>query len=228
MSAPLRPRTWRSKAPRPKTGPRLAAIGLLGLGSAAALAGDPKVPPGPAAIREPVAILTSGLDYTVPEIAAHLARDGEGELIGWDIPGEDRFPYVATGGDTDLMRTLVKLLPSPSPLALLPVRIDPAAPLSVAQGLAFVGRTPARIVLVPFWSANRADWEPFRQAAVHFSELRIVVPACAERTAGEASPVYPRDLGVPNIVTAPAGADDPADRLISYVAGLPCLEPNTR
>jgi hypothetical protein len=202
-------------------------IALLGLGSAAA-AGDPKVPPGPALIREPVAILTSGLDYTVPEIAARLARDGEGELIGWDIPGEDRFPYVATGGDTDLMRTLAALLPSASPLALLPVRVDPAAPLSVAQGLAFVGRTPARTVLVPMWSPNAADWEPFRKAAMHFSALRIVVPACADRPAGAGSPVYPRDLGLPNIVTAPSGADDAAARLIDHVAGLPCLEPNTR
>jgi hypothetical protein len=207
--------------------PLLAAIGLLGLASAAS-AGDPKVPPGPAEIREPVAILTSGLDYTRPELAAHLARDGEGELIGWDIPGEDRFPYAATGGDTDLMRALVERLPSPSPLALLPVRIDAAVPLSVAQGLAFVGRTPARIVLVPLWSANRADWEPFRQAALHFSALRIVVPACADRPSDGTSPVYPRDLGVPNIVTAPSGADDPAAPLIDHVAGLPCLEPNAR
>jgi len=41
----------------------------------------PPLPPG----RDPggvaIALVTTGIDYTVPEVAQRLARDGEGELI---------------------------------------------------------------------------------------------------------------------------------------------------
>ncbi len=44
-------------------------------------------------------LLTRGLDYTRPEIAKLLARDGEGELIGWDFVDNDNRPFVK-GADT--------------------------------------------------------------------------------------------------------------------------------
>lgn len=52
----------------------------------------PKVPIG----RDPgglaVALLGAGVDYLNPEMAARLARDGEGEIIAWDILDDDDRP----------------------------------------------------------------------------------------------------------------------------------------
>ena len=97
------------------------------------MAADPKVPPAsPAEDRRPIAILTTGFDYTRAEIAARLARDGEGEIIAWDVPGDDRFPF-ATAGDTELMMALVNLLPAAAPVSLLPIKIDPDDPVISCQ-----------------------------------------------------------------------------------------------
>src|SRR5215467_9057175 len=56
----------------------------------------PPVPPG----RDPggVAVALIGIDYTLPAVARRLARDGEGELIGWDLQDQDRKPFDSSKG----------------------------------------------------------------------------------------------------------------------------------
>lgn len=217
------------RAITPSTTNRIAALSVAaGVGLAVtcgtAIAADPKVPPaGPAEDRLPVAILTTGFDYTRPEIAARLARDGEGEIIAWDVPGNDRFPYDKAG-DTELLTALVNLLPASAPVALLPVQVDLDDPGSLAKGLAFIARTPARTVIVPLWTSNRETWSVFADAAAHFTNLRIVVRGCPDLAASPESQVYPRDLQLPNLGTATTESD-PSAPLQAYVAALPCLRP---
>lgn len=213
---------------RTTTGTGLALAGLLA--ASHATAGDPRVPPGHDPGGTPVALLTTGIDYTRPEIAARLARDGEGEIIGWDVAGEDRLPFPSGGGDGDtaLVLDLIAATAATPALSLLPVRIDPADPVSLAKALAFITRTPARTVLVPMWSSARDDWEPFRLAAEHYPSLRIVVPACAERPAVPDTAVYPRDLGLPNILTVAPPDGYPAAAWIGPVTRLPCLDDDAR
>lgn len=209
---------------------KTAVLGALAaLVPHAAAAQDPKVPPAPpVAGQTPIALLTTGFDYTRPEIAARLARDGEGELIGWDMVEEDPLPYAVAGAGTDRVRAMVELLPDASPVTLMPVRVDPADPISLAKGLAFASRTPATTVLVPMWSSSTEDWETFRHAAAHFATLRLVAPLCPDRPAERGFAVYPRDLGLPNAVTAPPDAGDPAAALMAEVLRRPCVEPDKR
>ena len=190
-----------------------------------AFAADPKVPPAvESGDRVPVAILTAGFDYTRGEIAARLARDGEGEIIAWDVPGEDRFPYSADG-DTELMVGLAGQLPASAPVSFLAVKVDATDPTSLAKGLAFVARTPARTVIVPMWSEDRAQWDIFAQAAAHFSDLRLVVRLCPDLPADSGSAVYPRDLDLAGARHKPMLVDDPASPLFSYLAALGCRRP---
>jgi hypothetical protein len=189
------------------------------------MAADPKVPPAsPAEDRRPIAILTTGFDYTRAAIAARLARDGEGEIIAWDVPGNDRFPF-ATAGDTELMMALVNLLPAAAPVSLLPIKVDPDDPVSLAKALAFIARTPARTVLVPMWTSTNGTWDLFAKAAAHFSDLRIVIRSCPDLIATPETRVYPRDLDLPNLATAATADDDPSAPLQAYVAALPCRRP---
>jgi hypothetical protein len=190
-----------------------------------ASAADPKVPPAvEPGTRTPIAILTSGFDYTRPEIAARLARDGEGEIIAWDVPGEDRFPYD-TAGDTELMSVLAKSLSSQAPISLLPVRVDPNDPVSLAKGLSFVARTPARTVLIPMWSSSRETWSVFAQAAGHHKELQLIVRACVDLPPEGAAPVFPRDLSLPSAGQQTPSASHEAATLKDYVQNLPCSPP---
>ncbi len=61
---------------------------------ATATAVKPKVPVGVDPGGVAVAFIGPGLDYTQPDIAESLARDGEGELIGFDLVANDRKPFA--------------------------------------------------------------------------------------------------------------------------------------
>lgn len=210
---------------------RITFVALLfgALAVSSARAADPKVPPGKASDGIPVAVLSTGIDYTQPEIAAGLARDGEGELIGWDFADGDRTPYAASpnatpahwGGDgTALAKSLLSgIAASGTRHVLIPVRIDPGKPLTFAQALAFVAQTPAKMIIVPMWSEQATDWEGFTAAATHFKDLQILGPACSDRDAAKLPPVYPLALNLPNVNARPA---DSSLKWADTVVAKPC------
>jgi hypothetical protein len=163
----------------------------------------PPLPPG----RDPdgiaVALISTGIDYTQPAVAARLARDGEGELIGWDVEDHDNRPFDRSsgrapanwGGDgTELARALG--LPG---RRLVPVRIKPGEPESLGRAVAFIAQTPARLVVVPMWSSRQSDWTAFAQAAARFSDLLFV--AAAGDGESDEEPVWPTGFGLANVLT---------------------------
>jgi len=177
----------------------LLAAALLAAAPAQAQQRKPPVPPG----RDPggvaVALLTTGIDYRLPALAGRLARDGEGELIGWDLVDGDRQPFDAAMGTAPPERggdgtALAMLLLAAGGVRLVPVRVDPGAPVSFARALAFVARTPARIALMPMWGRERQDWEPVRQAAERFAHVLVI----AAPEAGEAA--YPDALSLDSLL----------------------------
>jgi hypothetical protein len=180
------------------------AAAVLGAATQAQEA-KPRVPPG----RDPggvaIALISTGIDYTIPEVAQRLARDGEGELIGWDLEDKDRMPFDksrgATGAEWGGDATLIaSLLLAPRTSRLVPVRADPREPASLARAIAFVAQTPARIAVLPMWGTAREGWEPLRQAAERFKAVLIIVPA---GQGGQA--VYPAALGLDNVLAVEQG-----------------------
>ena len=185
------------------------AIGLMGPLAAPVVAQskDPAVPVGRMAGGVPVVLVSIGVNYTPPGIAERLARDGEGDIIGWDFTDSDNRPFdvgkgtapAEHGGDATALAHL--LLASGPQVRLAPVRVDPANQMSLARGLAFAGQTPARVVLLTINGPAREHWEIFRQAAEHFARLLIVVPAAGGSTD---QPSFPSALGLPNVLAVPA------------------------
>ena len=125
-----------------------------------------------------------------PQIARRLARDGEGELIGFDLVDKDNRPFGDSRADTPAHwggdGTIVagNILDATIGTRLVPVRVDPRNPASLARAVAFIAQTPARIVVVPMWGPRKEDWQPFRQAVEHFSaaSLRRRRPATTAKT----------------------------------------------
>ena len=79
----------------------IQVVAATALGVAALAQGaKPSVPSG----RDPggvaIALIGTGIDYTLPLLARRLARDGEGELIGWDLEDKDRKPFDKSKGGT--------------------------------------------------------------------------------------------------------------------------------
>jgi subtilisin family serine protease len=184
------------------------ALAILALSRAAVA--EPRKPPLPPG-RDPggiaIALISTGIDYTQPDVAARLARDGEGELIGWDAVDGDNRPLAAHGatpaswapnwgGDGTLLARAV----GARGRRLIPVRISPAEPASLALAVGFLAETPARIVALPMWSALRAEWEPFQRAASRFSDLLFVVAAGDEGKNLDADPVWPAAFGLGNVL----------------------------
>jgi len=160
----------------------------------------PRVPPG----RDPggvaVALFSTGIDYTLPEIAPRLARDGEGEVIAWDFEHNDSRPFdrskgrspVEWGGDATAVASAIL---KDAGVRLIAVRIVPADPASLARAAAFLAQTPARVAAVPMWSSTRQEWEPFAQAAAHFKDILFIVA-----TSETVEPSYPAALNLENVV----------------------------
>jgi subtilisin family serine protease len=134
-----------------------------------AFARKPKLPPG----RDPggaaIAVADTGIDYTRPDFAARLARDGEGELIGWDMVDRDNRPFTADEGISALYPYI-----TPPDARLVPIRVTLDKPHMLGQAVAFTAQTPARILLLPLVLGS-AHWAVLHEAAQRFRDVVIVV-----------------------------------------------------
>ncbi|MEL6375337.1 MAG: S8 family serine peptidase [Pseudomonadota bacterium] len=175
-------------------------------------------PAVPTAYRDPggvaVAHIDTGVNYTLPAIAAGLARDGEGELIGYDFHDDDLKPFDARPGDTrprpQRHGTLVAsiLLREAPGVRLIPLRYKAKAPPSFAQALAFAARSPARIVMMSLGSAKAADWALFERALTQLPDLLVVVSAGNDGRDLDRTPLYPASLKRPNLLVVTAANPD--------------------
>jgi hypothetical protein len=174
----------------------LVVIPVLLALSAAARTGKPAVP----ADRDPggpaIAVVGDGVDYRDPDIARRLARDGEGEIIGWDFVDDDNRPLADPAEESAaLARALVP------DARLIPIRFDRSQPQSLASALGFAARSPALIVVVagPLTTDRQSD--VIRQAALRFEHLLLIVPVRA-LSSPDAAPAADTDVArIANVLT---------------------------
>jgi hypothetical protein len=150
---------------------------------------DPKLAPGRDPTGIPVAIVGPGIDYRLGEVAKRLARDGEGELIGWDFVDNDTTPFepadgCAAAGPCDTAAVSAAqggrlLLSEAKRSRLIVLRTPDGDPRSFAAAVVFAARSPARIipVLAASSAASGPDWPLVIEAARRFSNLLFIVPA---------------------------------------------------
>ena len=188
----------------------LAFTLLISGNPAAAQTGPPK-PTMPAG-RDPggiaVAIIGAGIDYRRPEIAARIARDGEGEIIAWDVIDDDARPLEAEPApgrrvppEAGTATVEQHFLAATAKARLIPVRVPDANPLALGGALAFAGQTPARIAV--FLVGGMTDpqplsWKIYADAAKRAPQLLIIVPAGHQGRDIDALTIAPAGLGVPN------------------------------
>ena len=214
------------------------AAALFQCGTAAA--GDPRLPAGEDPGGTAIALVGGGVDYTSAKIAPRVARDGEAELIGWDLIDNDRTPYASAGGATDAASSdnstalAEMMLATYAKGRLIPVRVPAGNPDALARAIAFVASTPARVVAITQQLENSNMRMVIRQAAERFKDRVFVVAADmaglsagqgAAAKAGTSPPVPSPDVSLMNlgnvlVVMAFADAQGKAAGQISVVSDV--------
>jgi hypothetical protein len=181
---------------------------VLTTGSVVGFAAEkPKVPAGKPTATEPsVAIVGAGLDYTRAEVASALRRDAELEIVGWDFVDNDRRPFdgksnASLPGTSDRNGTGTRLASVlAGKMLLIPIRIDPANPQSLAKGMGFAARTSVRVVLMPNIAANPANWNVLLAAALEFPNQLFIAAADEALAADVAQATWKTARALPNVV----------------------------
>lgn len=180
----------------------------------------PPVPPGPPTRGFAVVLIGAGLDYSVPDVAARLARDGEGDVIGWDGEFRDARPFTRSGG-ADRAVAL-------APFLIAPVRVVPARAATWNEAFAFLARTPARVVVVALPGAVP---DVAREAATRMQRLPATLFLIAAPPATDPAGAAARSaLTGPNVVVVDAlrpAATTGAGRAPATVADLLVAPPQS-
>ncbi|MEQ1669899.1 MAG: hypothetical protein ABL893_03480 [Hyphomicrobium sp.] len=176
----------------------IAAIfaGLAGFVANAAPA-DPPVPPGRDPGGRAIAMISAGINYTRPHIAQMLARDGEGEIIGYDFVDDDRRPFAAEG-DTSIAELVIG---EGQATTLIVLRAALADTVRAGRAIKYATDTQARITLVSTPPADASQSALISAAASHFSKHLFIVPA------GDATAALETRANLIVVAAAPAEGD---------------------
>lgn len=172
----------------------------------------PRVPAGGDPGGVAVAIIGPGIDYTWPELAVRLARDGEGEIIGWDFVDGDRRPYepcaraeIESNGTCATLRAR-QIVSAARGVRLVAIRAAAHRPQTLVQAFGLLAQTRARIVLLsPSGPSQPAplDARFLREAAQRHPALLIVAGALSSGGVADGA-VWPDNV----IVVAAAEGDE--------------------
>ncbi|MEQ1717152.1 MAG: S8 family serine peptidase [Hyphomicrobium sp.] len=133
-----------------------------------------------------VALIGPGVDYTRVELASRLARDGEGELIGWDFIDNDRRPFKANDdleamGYTDRGTAMALTLHKRAKTArIAPVRIEPGEEESVQKGVGMAAMTPAKVAVLWLEHSRGALWAALHTVMADAKPKFLLIVAAGE------------------------------------------------
>ncbi|MBT8437972.1 MAG: S8/S53 family peptidase, partial [Gammaproteobacteria bacterium] len=167
-----------------------------------------------------VGMVDSGVNYRLPEINRRLARDSDGQLVGYDFWDMDELPYDAHPVNSGFFlqrhgtRTASLLLREAPAIELVPYRY-PRPDMSRMQALVeHAADNQVTILGMPLGSNRQEDWGSFQHAASAHPQILFIVSAGNDGRDIDDRPVYPASLDLANIIVV-TSADDfvqPAER----------------
>ena len=176
----------------------------------------PELSPGTARVR--AALVDSGINYLLPEIADGLARDSDGKLIAYDFWDMDDRPFdshpVSHGRVVRHGTRTASLFMREAPNAALVAYRYPRPDMTrMRQLIQHAVDNDVRVIGLPLGS-NRSDlWTVFAEAARENPDLLFIASAGNNGRDIDQEPVYPAALDLDNLLVV-TSADDfvrPAD-----------------
>ena len=168
---------------------------------------NPPIPEGvdPGGIA--VAMLDAGVNYTLPEIAARLARDADGNALGFDFWDLDKYPFDANPARSAFFaqrhgtRTASVLLREAPVARLIPYRYPRPDMSRMTGAIQHAREHGVRIFNISLGSNRYADWQDFESAARATPDLLFIVSAGNNGRNIDKRAVYPAALSLPNLIT---------------------------
>lgn len=167
---------------------------------------NPPVPAGQDPDGVTVVHVDTGVNYLLPQIAVHLARGEDGEILGYDFWDMDprpfdvetsRSPYFPIHHGTTVAGVLLREAPV---TRLIPYRYPRPDMRRMGDVIGYAARNGARIVMMPLGSNREIDWRVFALTARQHPEILFVVSAGNDSRDIDADPVYPAALDLENMV----------------------------
>jgi len=175
---------------------------------------DPPVPAGRDVSGVTVVQVDSGVNYLLPAIAARLARDAEGRILGFDYWDLDPRPFDGDTGRSPFFplrhgTEVASLLLAEAPaVRLLPFRYPRPDMTRMAGLVEKAAAAGAAVVALPMGSRKVEDWAAFADAALAYPDLLFVVSAGNDGRDIDAGPVYPAALALENMIVVTSANED--------------------
>lgn len=186
---------------------------------------NPPLPVPSSVSQEPnrirVAMVDSGVNYTLPRINARLARTPDGELVGYDFWANDPLPFDAHFGASPFRITrhgtaTASLLLKEAPfIDLVPYRYPRPDMSRMKELIAHAAKNKVRIIGLPLGGNKPDQWDSFAIAAQQHPDILFIASAGNNGRNIDQQPVYPASLDLDNLLVV-TSADDfvvPAERV---------------
>ena len=180
---------------------------------------NPPVPAPPPEAREVegprirVALVDSGVNYLLPEIASRLARDEDGTVVGFDFWDLDARPFDANPARSAFhpqrhgTRTASLILEEAPVAMLVPYRYPRHAMTRMSNLVEHAAAAGVRVMNISMGSRHLSDWTAFETAARAHPEMLFVVSAGNDGADLDEAPVYPAYLPLDNLLVATSSDD---------------------
>lgn len=165
---------------------------------------EPDLPPGNDPGGVAVAIIDSGVNYTLQQVASRLARDERGECLGYDFHDGDKKPFDLVPGQklgsgrhhgTRVAGIFLREAPN---ARLIPYRYRAHSFETFASIVDKIAKSPARIVIMSLGGYQKSDWERFRKAAQANPDILFIISAGNDGRNVDEKPIYPSGFKLNN------------------------------
>ncbi len=170
---------------------------------------NPPVPRhGPTESGVPVALVDSGVNYLLDEIRGRLARDSNGEILGYDYWDLDPRPFDSHPARSPFFpqrhgtQTAGVILAEAPVATLVPYRYPRPDMSRMGELVEHAAARGVRIVNLSLGGRNAEEWRAFGEAARRHPEMLFIASAGNDGRDIDEEGVYPAALGLPNLITA--------------------------
>ena len=180
---------------------------------------NPPIPKGENNGLVGVALVDSGVNYLLPAIAQHLARDAQGIPLGFDFWDMDARPFDSHPVRSVFFpqrhgtRTASIIIREAPQIRLVPYRYPRPDMQRMKDLIGHAAAAGVRVVNMSLGSNRESQWVAFEYAALMHPEILFVVSAGNNGRNIDLDPVYPASLPLENMLVVSSVAPDgyPAD-----------------